>query len=184
MRKLTFPALAAYCFLLTSCNNSATVASASDNSKVQRNLDAQHTVVRALESGNPAGIDSVVAEDFVDHTDHGDVKGRDSLKAMVKMMADNKNKMKMETKNEVADENFVYSWMHFSGNSDGSMGMPPGPYDMSSIEVSRLNDGKIVEHWTFMDMQEMGKMMQQMQGMNQMQGMKDMNMDSSKKKNK
>ena len=98
MRKMTLPALAAACFLLASCNNSATVASASDNSKVQHNLDAQHTVVRAIESGNPAGIDSVVSEDFVDHTDHGDVKGRDSLKAMVKMMADSKNKMKMETK--------------------------------------------------------------------------------------
>jgi predicted SnoaL-like aldol condensation-catalyzing enzyme len=180
MRKLTFPASAVLLLFLAGCNDSATVASASDNSKVQRNLDAQHTIIRAIESGNPAGIDSVVADDFVDHTDHGDVKGRDSLKAMVKMMADTKNKMKMETKHEVADENYVYSWMRFSGNSDGSMGMPPGPYDMTSIEVSRLNDGKIAEHWTFMDMQEMGKMMQQMQGMN-MSGAKA---DSSKGKNK
>src|SRR5690348_6759962 len=121
MRKLTIPASAILLIFLSACNNSAKVASASDNSKVQRNLDAQHTIMRAIESGNPAGVDSVVAEDFVDHTDHGDVKGRDSLKAMVNMMNASKSKPKMEVKNEVADENYVYSWLRFYGTSDGSM---------------------------------------------------------------
>jgi predicted SnoaL-like aldol condensation-catalyzing enzyme len=179
MRKLIFPASAVLLLFLSSCNDSATVASASDNSKVQRNLDAQHTIVKAIESGDPSGIDSVVADDFLDHTDRGDMKGRDSLKAMVKMMAVSKDKMKMETKHEIADENYVYSWMRYYGTSDGSMGMPAGPYDMTSIEVSRFNDGKVVEHWSFMDAQEMGKMMQQMQG-----GAGKAPADSTKGKNK
>ena len=39
------------------------------------------------------------------------------------------------------------------------MGMPNGPYDMKSIEVAKFKDGKAVEHWGFMDMQDMMKMM-------------------------
>jgi len=148
---------------------------------VQRNLDASHTISKAFETGDVSGIDSVVAEDFVDHSDHGDIKGRDSLKAMVKMMGGNKN-MKMDMKHEVADENYVFSWMRFYGTSDGSMGMPAGPYDMNAVEVSRMNDGKIVEHWEFVNMQEMAKMMQQMQGANSK--MNGAAMDSSKMKNK
>lgn len=67
--------------------------------------------------------------------------------------------MKTEKVREVADEDYVYSWMRYSGTSDGSMGMPKGPYDMESIEVSKYKDGKAVEHWAFMEMQDMMKMM-------------------------
>ena len=167
MRKLIFSASAVLLLSLIACNDNTKVASATaDNSKVQRNLDASRAVARAIETGDVSAIDSVVAEDFVDHTDHGDIKGRDSLKAMAKTVQAHMKNMKMNVKHEIADENYVYAWMHFSGTSDGAMGMPAGPYDMTSMEVSRLNDGKIVEHWTFMDMQELGKMMQMMQGMN------------------
>jgi predicted SnoaL-like aldol condensation-catalyzing enzyme len=46
------------------------------------------------------------------------------------------------------------------------MGMPKGPYDMTAIEVSKFKDGKAVEHWSFMNMQEMMKMMPQQPNMN------------------
>ncbi len=34
-----------------------------------------------------------------------------------------------------------------------------GLYDMKSIEVAKFKDGKAVEHWSFMDMQGIMKMM-------------------------
>jgi len=176
MRKFLLPVFAGlFCF--TSCNNKATVASTSSNdSMAQKNLDASHVVDKAFKSGDVSGIDSVVADDFVDHTDRGDVKGKDSLKSMISMMHSNFKDMKMETLKEFADNDYVFSWMRYSGNSDGAMGMPKGPYDMHGIEVVKFKDGKAVEHWGYMDMQEMAKMMGQNHNM-------DMNkMDSSKMK--
>jgi hypothetical protein len=69
--------------------------------------------------------------------------------------------MKMETVHELGDDQYVFSWMHFTGTSTGGM-MPPGPYDMHAIEVSKFRDGKVVEHWEFDDPAEMMKMMSQM----------------------
>jgi predicted SnoaL-like aldol condensation-catalyzing enzyme len=36
-------------------------------------------------------------------------------------------------------------------------------YDMRAIELAKFKDGKIVEHWTFMEPSEMMKMMDNMQ---------------------
>ena len=165
MKKLLLAA-SAVLLCLCSCNNQATVAGESKNNDMaQKNLDASHTVNKAFETGDVSGLDSVIADDFIDHTDRGDKKGRDSLKAMVKMVHDNFKDQKMEIVKEMADNDYVFSWMRFTGSSDGSMGMPAGPYDMRSIEVAKFKDGKAVEHWSFMEMQDMMKMMGPGQGM-------------------
>jgi predicted SnoaL-like aldol condensation-catalyzing enzyme len=102
-----------------------------------------------------------VASDFVDHTPKGDYN-RDSLKTMITMMK-NSGTMKSEIKKELADDEYVMGWMHWTGTSNGSMpDMPAGPYDMNGIEVVRFKDGKAVEHWAFMDAREMMKMMSSM----------------------
>lgn len=158
MKPFLFAAFAALCF--PSCKENARVAGASsDNTMIQKNLDASHVVDKAFRTGDVSGIDSVVADDFVDHTDHGDKKGRDSLKAMINMIHTDFKDMKMETKEELADKDYVFTWMRYSGTSNGAMGMPKGPYDMHAIEVVRFNNGKAVEHWSYMDMAELAKMM-------------------------
>jgi predicted SnoaL-like aldol condensation-catalyzing enzyme len=184
MRQL-FIAASAVLLCFCSCKNKTTVAGESkDTAMAQKNLDASHEVNKAFETGNVSALDSVIADDFVDHTDRGDKKGRDSLKAMVKMVHDNFKDMKMEVLKEFADNDYVFSWMRYSGNSDGAMGVPKGPYDMHSIEVVKFKDGKAVEHWGYADMQEMAKMMGQGTNMNQMDKNKmEMNKaDSSKMK--
>ena len=126
--------------------------------KAKKNLDASHVVSKAFGTGDVSGIDAVVASDFVDHTDKGDM-GRDSLKAMITMMHSMNKDMKMETIKEFADDDYVFSWMRYSGTSDGSMGMPKGPYDMTAVEVIKMKDGLCIEHWGFMEPREMMKMM-------------------------
>ncbi len=81
--------------------------------------------------------------------------------------------MKAEKVRVVADEDYVYSWIRYTGTSDGTMGMPKGPYEMKAFEVSIYKDGKAVEHWNFMEAQDVMKMMPQ-PNMN--------NMDAGKKK--
>src|SRR5258705_8132440 len=90
---------------------------------------------------------------------HGD-GNRDSLKAMVSMMSMDKT-AKSETNLELANDDYVAGWLHMTGTSDGSMGPKGTPYDMSSIELVKFKDGKATEHWSFVSMAEMMKMMPQ-----------------------
>ena len=39
--------------------------------------------MKAFQTGDVSGIDSVVSDNFLDHTDRGDMTNRDSLKAVV-----------------------------------------------------------------------------------------------------
>ena len=90
------------------------------------------------------------------------------------MMHDSFPDMKMDLINAAAAGDYVYAQMRFSGNSNGSMGMSKGPYDMHMIEVSKYKDGKAVEHWSYMEMRDVMKMTQDMmkmmpQGANKME---------------
>ena len=173
------------CFsiFLLSCNSNGKPAEATDtpaadkatSSLAQKNLDAMHVVDKAFQTGDVSGIDSVVATNFVDHTDKGDMN-RDSLKAMIKMSATDKT-MKMETTKEVADDDYAFAMMHMTGTGDGVM-MPAGPYDMHSVEIVKFSNGKAVEHWSYMQGAEIAKMMQKMIP----PGMDKMKMDAGKKK--
>jgi predicted SnoaL-like aldol condensation-catalyzing enzyme len=173
MKKIFFLAFAGVICICSSCNNQP-AASTEDPNKAQeqKNLAASNAVGKAFETGDASALDSVIADDFVDHTDKGDVKGRDSLKSMVNYIHTNMKDMKMDKVNDAASGDYVYSWYNYSGTSDGSMGMPKGPYKMAMIELTKFKDGKAVEHWTFMDMRDMMKMMPPQPGMNKMDSSK------------
>jgi len=165
MKKIFSAAFAALVFFFSSCTDTSSTSATMDkkeNTSVQKNLAANDVITKAFETGDVKGIDSVVSDDFLDHTDHGDVKGRDSLKAMVTMVHGMMKDMKIEKVHDVADEDYVYSWMRYSGTSDGSMGMPKGPYSMRAIELLKFKDGKAEEHWSFMEMRDMMKNMNKM----------------------
>ncbi|CAN5267852.1 hypothetical protein BH11BAC5_BH11BAC5_28100 [soil metagenome] len=129
-----------------------------DNSMVEKNLAASHIVNKAFETGDASAIDNAIAGDFVDHTDQGD-KNRDSLKTMIVMMHKEFPDMKMEMIREMADDDYVFSLMRYTGTSNGQMGMPKGPYDMKTMEVVKFKDGKAVEHWAYMQPADVMKMM-------------------------
>src|SRR6266566_3786901 len=131
MTKTLFASFIGLLCFFTACKNGKTASG--PDSMTQKNLDGSRTVSKAFETGDASMIDSVVASDFIDHTDHGDV-GRDSLKAMIVTMHKEFPDMKMETIKELADSDHVFTLMRFTGTSNGTMGMPKGPYDMHTIE--------------------------------------------------
>ena len=149
-------------FTCGNCSQSSTASAppSSPNSMAEKNLAASRTVNKAFETGDASLIDSAVAADFVDHTDRGDMN-RDSLKAMVVGLKTHFPDMKTEVIKEVADNDYVFSLVRYTGNSDGSMDMPKGPYDMHVLHVVRCKDGKGVEHWEYMQPKEMMAMMPQ-----------------------
>src|SRR5687767_12583659 len=119
MKKFLFILSAAASFFLSACNDmDSTSGGMSDAAK--KNLEAFHAVDSAFLTGDISRIDSVVASDFVDHTPKGDIKGTDSLKAMITMMK-NSGTMKSEIKKEFADDEYVMAWMRWTGTSNGSM---------------------------------------------------------------
>ena len=167
MRKLiSIVSTAAICFLF-SCNSKEPAKESGNESgggmsdAAKKNLAASHIVSDAFMSGDASKIDSAVAPDFVDHTDHGDM-GRDSLKAAISMMKKSFPDMKMNLTNEFANDDYVLSQMEFTGTSDGSMGMPKGPYDWHVIQAVKFKDGKAVEHWEYMRNDDAMKMAQSM----------------------
>jgi predicted SnoaL-like aldol condensation-catalyzing enzyme len=147
---------------LVACNDTKTGSASKTDDASQKNIEASKRIADAFQTGNTAAIDSFVADDFIDHTDRGDKIGKDSLKAMINMVHSTMKDMKAENLSVTAENDHVFHWIKFTGTSDGSMGMPAGPYTMHTMEVSRFKDGKAVEHWAYMETQEMMKMMASM----------------------
>ena len=156
MRKILFTFSAGFICVLSSCNHLSGGNDASADT--QKNIDASRTISKAFDSGDTSKINDVVAADFVDHSEKGDT-GRDSLKAMITWMHKNFADMKSETLKELADKDYVFTWMKFTGTNTASDMMPKGPYNMTAIEASKFKDGKAVEHWSFVDWQDVMKMM-------------------------
>lgn len=159
MRRFFYSASAAILCIFIACNDTNKAAGNKDNSLAETNMQADNMISKAFQTGDLSGIDSVVADDFVDHTERGDKIGRDSLKAMITWVRSNFKDMKTEMISQAANDDRVFSLMRFTGTNTISVpGMSPGTYDMQSLHVTRFKGGKAVEHWSYMDMQEMMKM--------------------------
>ena len=165
------------CFI--SCSNEKGTET-KDNAVAKKNIEACNAVNKAIETGDVSKLGDYIAVDGVDHAgEHGDVAGLDSIKSELGAMHNMYSNMKLDVVKELGDSEYVFQWIQFSGTCTvPSMGMPAGTkVDMSSIEVSKFKDGKATEHWSFMNMADMMKMMPQ-SGMDHMM---DKKMDSTKK---
>jgi predicted SnoaL-like aldol condensation-catalyzing enzyme len=161
MKKLV-PILLAGSFFFASCNNNADKAEAKGNPEAEKNLAAVHGINKAIETGDVSKLGDYIAADAIDHSgEGGDLKGLDSIKAHLAMVKDMGTDMKAETIKEFADSNTVIQWMRYTGVCKMPMGaMPAGShYDMVTVHVSKFKDGKATEHWEFMTMADMMKMM-------------------------
>lgn len=138
------------------------------SAKARKNLEACAMVNKAILSGDMAVLDKVLSEDAVDHAGmHGDLVGREAIKTELGKMHSMAPDMKMEVIREIADDDYVFQWLRFSGTAaTADMGMPAGTkFDMSAVEVVKFKDGKAVEHWEFMQPSDMMKMMEHHKGM-------------------
>jgi len=161
MKKLAFVLLAVITCCILSCNSNKGMSD-----KAQKNLDNSKAIAKMFEAGDFSKIGDYIAADAVDHASpRGDIKGLDSLKALFNEY----HNMTTDAKNEVvkglADDDYAMLWLKQSWTAkvdDPMMGMKAGERGTAeSIEVTKHNaDGKITEHWSFMSMNDMMKMMQ------------------------
>ena len=166
MRKILFlPTIGLLCFCI-GCNNQKTGGT---SAQAQKNLDANHAISKMFETGDFSKLGDYIADDAVDHAGmNGDIKGLNNIKDTLISYSKMASNMKNEVVKELADDDYVMSWMKESGtmNMDG-MGMKAGDkYSWDIVEVSKFKNGKATDHWSFMSMNDMMKSMQSM-----MQGM-------------
>ena len=174
MKKLFFILAVVILNSLIACNSGMSATA-------KKNKEVNDAITKALEAGDFSKMGDYIAADAVDHAGWtGEVKGLDNIVADMKKYHEQMSDMKMETISEVADKDYTYQWMHYSGTSDGTM-MAKGPFDMHAMEITKFRDGKAVEHWAYMDAAEMMKMMGAGQGMPSADTTK-MKMDTSKSK--
>jgi len=162
MKKILTIVSAGLICIITSCNSNGNSAS-SGNSQGDKNIATVHAVNDAIQSGDVDKLDQYIATDGVDHGgEHGDIKGLDSIKANLKRMHDEYKDMKLESLQDAAGGDYVFSLTKFTGtNVAASMGAPAGThFDMNSIQVVKFNkDGKAAEHWEYFQMSDAMKMM-------------------------
>lgn len=131
--------------------------------RAKKNLEAANAVDKMFESGDWSKAGDYIAADGVDHAGmKGDVVGLDNIKANFNEMGKMMGNFKNVTVKEFADDDYVFQWMKETSTMkvDG-MGMKAGQTTtMDAIEVSKFNkDGKASEHWSFINMSDMMKMM-------------------------
>ncbi len=182
MKKLLFAAAVVLLCGFYSCKDSATssTSSSSDNSMNDSNLAKNRRVMKAIETGDSATINALIAEDAVDHQGpHGDIKGGDSVRHMLVDMHNHMRNLKLDVIADAANGDYIFTLATFKGTcTDGSMGMPAGTVmNQKGVNVVKVKDGKMVEHWGFVDANEMMKNMPPMDN-----GKMDKKMDSSKMK--
>jgi predicted ester cyclase len=155
---LTMAALALICY----CTSCTSKPEGGLSATAQKNLDAMHGVSHCFETKDFSKLGDYIATDAVDHSgDNGDIKGLDSMKVAMAKDVEGIDSMKTEYIKELADDEYVMSWEHFSGIlKTPMMGLKAGDkFDMKEIEVAKFKDGKAIEHWGMMEPRDVAKMM-------------------------
>jgi hypothetical protein len=174
MKKIIlYAALSAVCLLFVfqrpvAAKNYATAIKQTDTTKNQASINRERNmqIYRGIETGDMSVMDKFVAADIVDHGGMEDVKGLQNVK---KMLADIHNhftnmKLTLVTDATSADGMYHFALVRMTGTTkDTTMGMAANTaMDHMSVDVVRLQNDKVVEHWSFEDSRDMMKMMGQM----------------------
>ncbi|MEO5945815.1 MAG: ester cyclase [Chitinophagaceae bacterium] len=159
MKKLVVVISAIAILILSSCSpkNEGGMSEAA-----KKNLAASHAISKSFETKDFSKLGDNIADDCVDHAgENGDIVGLANMKAEFEKMTTMFSEMKSEVVKELADDEYIMTWMRFTGKfSQDMMGMKAGDsFTSESMEVSRFKDGKAVEHWVMMEPKEYKKMM-------------------------
>ncbi|MBL7955087.1 MAG: ester cyclase, partial [Flavobacteriales bacterium] len=132
-------------------------ADSAEQASVER---MEQTAQRFLElwfSGKTEGIEEVVGEKFVSHLPMPGVTstGIQQLKDMITKSSGAFTDNKTEDLDLIAEGDRVVAHYRWKGVNTGSMaeGMPATnkPIDIHTVDVLRFENGKVVEHWGYME---------------------------------
>jgi len=171
MKKFLLPAVCLY--TLISCNDAGTNkekmnssnegASAASHSEAKY-LTSTPAVYKAIETGNFTGIDTLWADDIVDHGGNNgkDIKGKDSIKPMLAKMHNDLKDIKLEVIANAYNNGYLLTLSRLTATTVNEWNGQPAnsKVDDMGMEVVKLrDDGKVTDHWHYVDVNEIMKMM-------------------------
>jgi steroid delta-isomerase-like uncharacterized protein len=115
--------------------------------------------------GNLDKIDDLVTDDVVDHEEGfpGQPEGKDGVRFFVNTMRDAFSDLKVTCSPSLESGDMAAAETTISGRHTGEfMGVPATdkPFEITSIDIIRIEDGKCAEHWGVTDnmalMQQIG----------------------------
>ncbi len=164
MKKLAFAfSVVILSCLITCTNNNAHEGHMSE--KAEKNLEHIKAIIGMFETLDFSKVGDHIAADGVDHTGPtGEVKGLDNIKATFSQYSGMISDAKNEVIKELADDDYSMVWLKQSWTAkvdDPMMKMKAGDKgNAESVEVCKHGaDGKITDHWSFMSMTDVMKMM-------------------------
>ena len=115
------------------------------------------TFRRAIEEGwnrgNLVAIDELFAPDFIEHQ-AGIASGREGVKGSIQALRSAFAGLHLNVEDAIADGDKVWLRLQATGTHDGPfMGVPATgrPIDITVIDIARIVDGRLVEHWGVAD---------------------------------
>jgi steroid delta-isomerase-like uncharacterized protein len=103
---------------------------------------------------DPAGVDELVADDFVADAWAPPNNGKQQLRDATVRMADALDDIRFEINDMIAEDDRVAVRLTASARQIGQFfGLPASNrrYEIGEIHIFRLRDGQIVEHWHELD---------------------------------
>lgn len=101
-------------------------------------------------------VDQIAVEDYVEHDPFpGQGDGRADLRARVELILAAMNPLRFEVQDMIAEgDRVVVRWVQQGSQSGSFMGIPPTgrQYTSAGIDVHRLRDGLMAEHWHVVDL--------------------------------
>jgi steroid delta-isomerase-like uncharacterized protein len=100
-------------------------------------------------------MDDLLSGDFVDHAAGSRPPYLESAKGLFAMLFTAFPDLRATIEEQAVDGDKVWTRKKFQGTHLGPfMGLPPSgkPFSFEAIEILRIADGKIVEHWAVSDM--------------------------------
>jgi predicted ester cyclase len=164
MKTITFLAVIVLMATLYSCNTGTSATSAS-NATLDSIKYFDEQSYKDFVSGNFSMFERMVSPDIVDHgLGEKDVVGRDSVEAGLKEMTSQIKDLKFDIVSESADSTYSMILVRITGTSNSAKtGFPVGAsIDMKNVDVLKWKDGKVTEHWGYVDPRDMMKMMASM----------------------
>jgi ketosteroid isomerase-like protein len=158
MKKISSAMAVAMLCLFTACNRSGTTTSSNTDSSgnaANDNLAKNRSIYKAIETGDSATINSLIADDAVDHQGPNgkDIKGGNNIKHWLTDMHNHVKDLKFDVLSDATKGDYIFAMVDMRGTaSDSALGAPAGTkLDGKSVDVVKISNGKMVEHWGFVD---------------------------------
>jgi steroid delta-isomerase-like uncharacterized protein len=145
-----FPAIIISFFLLSSCEKQEQVAEEKNKEIVETYFN------KVWNNGNIDVLDDLLSADYVNHTPStaNPPKGPDGLKPIVFAIRRAFPDLHYEIKDLIATKDKVVARVIMSGTqTDSLFGLPPTGLKVvvNQINIEKIEDGKIAEHWRVTD---------------------------------